>query len=345
MGIKGLPQFFKQYLSDLSVPITESDVLRSRIAIDTGVFMHRFTINMHYPEEYVARFLQFALMLQNLGADFVFVFDGKPCPAKGNTLRFRREKRARGLLVLQEKIQVLERSEVEVYTQILNTDSQALSTITELLDQLDQLRRRRLVLLSRTIPVNRSFFYRLQEVFGRKHIPFFEADCEAEKACAWLAQNGHVDLVVTEDYDALVCGAPHVLRYWHHHDRFCTPTVVSLQSVLTRLSLTYEQFVNVCVLAGSDFAQSPAYLGFRKALSFVSEKSSTTSIGDVFDSHYLRYYESPETAQVARESFLFAREVFTSTHFPFFRNLLSLLFCVTVSMLLGIFRRQATRRQ
>ena len=46
-----------------------------------------------------------------------------------------------------------------------------------------------------------------------------EADGEAEKACAWLADTGIVDLVVTEDYDALVCGAPRVLRYWHHHEQ------------------------------------------------------------------------------------------------------------------------------
>ena len=341
MGIKGLPQFLKQYFSDLFVPISEADILRSRIAIDTGVFMHRFTVNMHYPDEYIARFLQFAQMLRNLSADFIFIFDGKPCSAKGNALKSRRDKRARNLLFLQQKIKALETEEQQVFRvlvqQSTSTEKDGDSrTIAKLLANLQHLRSKRMLLLSRTIPINRGFFYRLQSIFARDNIPYLEADGEAEKACAWLADTGIVDLVVTEDYDALVCGAPRVLRYWHHHDRYCIPSVISLAPVLERLRLTYQQFVTVCVLAGSDFAQSPPYFGFRKALAFVTSNTSNTTVRDIFDANYRHYYGSSDVADDARKAFEQAHLIFANTKFPFLRNLLGIVVATGIAAILRV---------
>jgi 5'-3' exonuclease len=338
MGIKGLPQFLKQHHADLFVPVAEATILQSRIAIDTGVFMHRFTVNMHYPDEYISRFLQFALMLRNLRVNYVFIFDGKPCSAKGQTLRNRREKRARNLVMLQQKIRNFEEEERGVFDLLQTSILKSTSTEKDgdFLARLQYLRSKRLVLMSRTIPINRGFFYRLQEIFSRENIPYIEADGEAEKACAWLSSSGLVDLVVTEDYDALVCGSPRVLRYWHHHDHYCVPSIITLQSVLERLGLTYEKFVTVCVLAGSDFAQSPPYIGFRRALSFVTSDPSGT-VDDVFAAHYQQFYETPELANSARKAFDVAHGIFANARFPFVRNLMGLFFANLVSFLLRIF--------
>jgi 5'-3' exonuclease len=339
MGIKGLPQFLKQYHSDLFKPITENSVLRSRIAIDTGVFMHRFTVNMNCPDEYISRFLQFAQMLQSMEADFVFVFDGKPCLAKGQTLRCRREKRAKTLVALQQKIKDLETEEQKTFDRLVAMANSANDAASgALLGKLQHLRRKRLVLTSRTIPINRGFFYRLQEIFSRENIPYLESDGEAEKACAWLAGAGIVDLVVTEDYDALVCGAPNVLRYWHHHDHYSFPSVISLGSLLSRLNLNYSQFVTVCVLAGSDFAQSPPFVGFRRALSFVSKTniSGENGVAGVFEENYRGFYETTESADKAKRAFEVAQDIFSNDRFPFIRNLLGLFFALVVAALLNL---------
>jgi 5'-3' exonuclease len=282
---------------------------------------------------------QFAQMLQSMEADFVFVFDGKPCLAKGQTLRCRREKRAKTLVALQQKIKDLETEEQKTFDRLVAMANSANDAASgALLGKLQHLRRKRLVLTSRTIPINRGFFYRLQEIFSREKIPYLESDGEAEKACAWLAGAGIVDLVVTEDYDALVCGAPNVLRYWHHHDHYSFPSVISLGSLLTRLNLNYSQFVTVCVLAGSDFAQSPPFVGFRRALSFVSKTniSGENGVAGVFEENYRGFYETTESADKAKRAFEVAQDIFSNDRFPFIRNLLGLFFALVVAALLNL---------
>jgi flap endonuclease-1 len=73
---------------------------------------------------------------------------------------------------------------------------------------------------------------------------------------------GDVDWVATEDVDALVFGAPKVLR----GITTSSPTLVSLASVLEQLEMTYETFVDMCILSGSDFTPKPK--GFGPATSY-----------------------------------------------------------------------------
>ncbi|EER19888.1 flap endonuclease-1, putative [Perkinsus marinus ATCC 50983] len=92
---------------------------------------------------------------------------------------------------------------------------------------------------------------------------------DAEAVCAKLAArcNG---VVVSEDGDALAFGAPAILRnVWRYRilddDDEPSAELVERAAVEEALGVTSRQFVEVCVLAGCDFASHLPNLGFTVA--------------------------------------------------------------------------------
>lgn len=346
MGIKGFPQYINKNLNHLFETFGESRIKNSRVAIDIGGFMHKFTECMSYPTEYVDRFLAFTEELRSLGVQFIYVFDGVVALSKADTLNERRRKRELANRVLDEKIAHFVKME-EKFTKLLaESVMQKIGFPVRLVQTLDEIRRSRLQIILRKNPVNRRFFYHLESVFCQKHIPYLVADQEAEKACAWLAQKGHVDIVISEDYDTLLCGAPVMLRRWRSD--VGPPCTVSLQNLLESMSLTYPEFVTTCVLAGTDFAKPPTSYGFRRALQSVREtvrgddlstksydlsKQSPDILRKTFDRVYRSSYRTPGEGDQALASFEEARQLFSGEQFPFRRSLLILATVWLVSLL------------
>jgi len=343
MGIKGFPQFLGKHLVDQYIPIDECVIRKHRIAIDIGGFMHRFTENMHYPTEYVARFLEFARSLAAESIAFVFVFDGMVATCKSATLLERRAKRERSLARLDLKCREVLHQEQILLARLQNSLTMGSpESTTIVLEKLHRSRLFRMRLLRKSNPVCRRFFYHLETVFAESKIRYVVSDGEAEKACAWLAQNGHVDLVVSDDYDTLVCGAPHMLCHWRQKKCF-QPSVVTLVTVLSKLGLSYDEFVSVCVLAGSDFAKPPPQFAFKRALVSVRAavaNKAENALTSAFDGFYRGAYPTTEAADSALGCFEQAKQHFIRPEFPFAR---SFLIFALVSVVHAIVRWSITR--
>jgi 5'-3' exonuclease len=74
---------------------------------------------------------------------------------------------------------------------------------------------------------------------------------EGEATCAKLAQSGVVDYVFTPDLDALMYGAPNVIsRVGKGKDT--KYLLYNLESILKKLSITYEDFVKIGLCLGTD---------------------------------------------------------------------------------------------
>jgi len=272
MGIKGFPQYLNKHFHFLFEAFSESSLKNARVAIDIGGYMHMFTEKMSYPTEYVDRFLAFTDELRRLGVKFVYVFDGIVAISKADTLNERRRKREITNRNIDAKIENLLGEERRYSALFAESMRSGIGSLLRLLRTLHCIRTERLELLSSKNPVNRRFFYVLEAVFSKHNVPYLVADMEAEKACAWLAVNGHVDIVISEDYDTLLCGAPVMLRRWRSDSN--DPCTVSLAKLLGTMNLSYPDFVTTCVLAGTDFAKPPPSFGFRRAMWSVRETIS-----------------------------------------------------------------------
>ena len=85
---------------------------------------------------------------------------------------------------------------------------------------------------------------------------------EAEAQCAVLAKSSQCDLVLSQDSDCLVFGAPAVIMGKE-------PQIIELSKVLTELSLSFPQFVDLAILMGSDYAAGIKGLGQVRALQMI----------------------------------------------------------------------------
>jgi exonuclease-1 len=98
-------------------------------------------------------------------------------------------------------------------------------------------------------------------------IEYIVAPYEADAELAFLARIGYVDCVLTEDSDLLAYQTPTTL---FKLDDSMNVVCVNFSDVLAHLSITVEQFVAVCCLAGCDYLEEHiARMGIQTALKLI----------------------------------------------------------------------------
>lgn len=86
------------------------------------------------------------------------------------------------------------------------------------------------------------------------NLPFLEAPCEADAQCAALTKAGLVYAVASEGMDALVYGAPRILRHFSMApDRRLPIVEIDLAMALKQFQFTMDQFIDLCILCGCDY--------------------------------------------------------------------------------------------
>ncbi len=272
MGIKGLGTFLStKYKSVVSKPfiIKHTDVL----AIDLTLFIHRFyytDTNVPTVDSIVERILNFLKNLKCLKK--ILVVDGG---AFEDAKKHAHSRRTSAKESISKKTEQLE------YRLSLLKDE--LKHVREFVDDIIDYHEYVRILVDESLKVEleletsrvrgdglpkemmRAILETLESVPG---IIIVRADeGEAEKHCAMLCRKGEADYVVTEDLDSLCFGAPFLVRGITSSN----PTVICLAELLAELKLTMEEFVDFCILAGSDFTRNPK--GFGPATAFKAIKT------------------------------------------------------------------------
>lgn len=167
----------------------------------------------------------------------VFVFDGIPSELKEEEIKSRRqarEQREEQLEAAKERGDKGEIARLQSQTQRLTPA--ILNSSRELLSLLD--------------------------------VPVVDAPAEGEAQAAWMASEGLVDGVGSEDYDTLLFGAPHTYR-----DLTSRGSIehMSLQATLETHQISHEQLVDVGILCGTDFNDGVSGFGPKTALKAIRE--------------------------------------------------------------------------
>jgi flap endonuclease-1 len=106
-----------------------------------------------------------------------------------------------------------------------------------------------------------------QQLLTLMGVPWMVAPCEAEAQCAELVKKGVCFGAGTEDMDTLTFATPILLRRLTAPASQKQPIMeISLEKILTGLDLTYEQFVDLCILCGCDYSDSIKGVGPKTAL-------------------------------------------------------------------------------
>ena len=107
-----------------------------------------------------------------------------------------------------------------------------------------------------------------RELFDRLDVPYVEAPAEGEAQAAHMARYGDADYVGSEDYDALLLGAPRTLRQLTSKG---DPECMEFEATLAEHDLTWEELVDAAVLVGTDFNEGISGVGPKTAVKLVHE--------------------------------------------------------------------------
>ena len=112
-------------------------------------------------------------------------------------------------------------------------------------------------------------------------IPWMQAPSEGEAQAAFLARRGDVWAAGSKDYDALLFGAPRLVRFLAvasteflpslGRSRSVAPEIIDLEENLRALRLTREQLIDAAILVGTDFFEGVKGIGPKTAAKRVRE--------------------------------------------------------------------------
>lgn len=193
----------------------------------------------------------------------VFVFDGGVTDLKSEEIEERREQR--------------ERYEEQLETAREKGDTRVISRLE-----------------SRTQRLTDVIHETTRELLTHLDVPIVEAPAEGEAQAAHMARTGAVDYVGSEDYDALLLGAPLTLRQLTSSG---DPERMDFEATLEKHDLTWEQLVDVALLCGTDFNDGVDGIGPKTAVQKIHEHGDLWGVLDT-EGEYV------EHADVIQELFL-----------------------------------------
>ncbi|ELY43826.1 flap endonuclease-1 [Natronorubrum sulfidifaciens] len=174
----------------------------------------------------------------------VMVFDGGPSELKADEIESRREQRE----TYEDQLEVAREEGDEVAIAQLESRTQRLTP---------------------TIQETSRELLRLLDV------PIVEAPAEGEAQAAHMARRGDADYVGSEDYDALLFGAPLTLRQLTSKGN---PELMDLEATLEHHDLTLEQLIDAAILIGTDFNNGVHGIGPKTAISEITEHGDLWSV-------------------------------------------------------------------
>ncbi|RKP27570.1 PIN domain-like protein, partial [Syncephalis pseudoplumigaleata] len=220
------------------------------VAIDASLYLHRFVYagQLQYAYPHVVGFYGLCRHLRAWKMRPVFVFDGEQ-RAEAKERESERRRRLK------------DQTERELYAS--HGRAQRLERLVHL--------------LKRVAYVTGDYvadIKRLLELWGYLHIT--SNDYEAEAMCVSLTAAGISQATISEDTDAAAFGDYPLLRHFYVRDR----PVFEMNFGVARqaLGMTRRQFVDMCILCGTDFSSTLEGIGPVRALKLMQKHGSIEEI-------------------------------------------------------------------
>jgi flap endonuclease-1 len=226
-------------------------------------------------------------LLAEYRVELVFVFDGTPPALKAAEIERRRSTRER---YRQEHAEAVRAGDL----------ARAYSKATM------------------TSRLTRDMIAEARQLLQLMGIPAILAPSEAEAQAAHMARTGRVWAAASKDYDALLFGAPKLLRFLTISGkeflpsqgtfRPIVPELIELDRLLAGWRISREQLVDLAMLVGTDFNPGVKGIGPRKALALIQKYGRLEAIpecsGQVGDVAAIRrLYLEPDVTDAYDMSF------------------------------------------
>lgn len=289
MGVKGLSKFLKDKYPQHFKLVHISDFKYRKVAIDLSVYLCNYKASCNDPSNsydlsWLRALFNLVLTLRASQVHCVFIFEGKAPPEKDDE----RSKRHQFRDNIQTRIDAIQR-DIDLYQseQTITPELQAFHdkrniqtsflmdekiNVDGVNNELNKMRKQ----LFRITPDDCN---KARELFDVMEVPYIDAPAEAETTCADLCLRGEVDAVLTEDTDVLAYGVPLFLSKLDVKTGTCLQ--INLPELLDEMGLDQAQFLDFCIMCGTDYNKNIYRCGPNKAFSLIQECHSIEAVRDV----------------------------------------------------------------
>jgi flap endonuclease-1 len=254
MGIRGLTGWIRWAApASIKLPLWAS-FANKRVGIDILGFLYKAKANKTHPITYIAHLIA---KCREYNIIPIPVFDGKPPDEKRETIRQRNEARLKNDMKRQQ-----------LATDIENVD------MTK--EQRDTLAKEIGNLTANSVYVTTDERDEVKRLLYAAGVLFLNANGEADNVLAYLMRRGELDAVMSNDMDLLARGV-HTLLV---PERMGVPgdttgwIAYELNNILHNAGLTYLQFLEMCVLMGSDYTNKAKSLPFKQSYFTIKYKGN-----------------------------------------------------------------------
>ena len=302
MTIKSLSSFLKDKFPGHRRRVPAEFFARRRIAIDGHLLSYAYMSTaiaaeakklLHSQskvidqkslmERWLGRWLAQITILKEARWIPIVVLDGGEVPVEKTATR---AKRNEGKLNVREELKGLE---VEIAQEDLSMNMSA--------------RERRVKLMARDVHVTEQHFSRLRKLLETAGVSMIQARGEGEALCASLVKEGKCYAVLTQDSDCGTYLAPVVIisienpTYDPSGRRYQYCEVIYYRQVMSKLGLTPEQYIDFCIMCGTDYNDNVPNWGPAKCYKLIQEYGSLEKIP------VAKYDTGPLNYQRVREIF------------------------------------------
>ena len=229
MGIKNLLTFlsnFPNIFKENKIEIYKG----TTIAIDISLLLYQIIISTRNSGSdiinengesitHIVGLFNRTVMLLEKGITPIYVFDGKPSDLKKRILARRKLNRNNAMIKFN------------------NCD-----------DELDKIK-----YFKRSSCITITQYADCKELLTLMGISYIESEVEADIVLAQLCKNGTVYGVYSDDMDILALGSPRLIKNLFSYKM--NPIELNLDKILEELKLTYNEFLELCLLFGCDYCK------------------------------------------------------------------------------------------
>jgi 5'-3' exonuclease len=282
MGIKLLHKFLRKHAPEIYKDISLSDFSGKIISIDVSVYLYRYkSINK---DRWLTAFSNLVLTLRKHKINCVFIYDTK-APIEKNVKKEERktrkrnaEKRANDIKAALKKYE--ETGEVDhILISITEKRTNGIKKLLKMeetdIDR-EAIQDELIYLDNQVVNVSRHEIEMSKELLKSLNVPFFDSENEAETLCAHLCCKNKVDAVLSDDTDVLVYGTETFLTKLNLQNETCT--VIHHTDVMKTLNLTSAQFIDFCIMCGTDYNKNMHRVGSEKSYKLIQKHLTLEAI-------------------------------------------------------------------
>jgi len=285
MGIKRLNTFLTNELKLIKIYDTIDEYLNINgkevmyVAVDAYLQLHKFLVS---DKNYLIACLYHTIKLLRNNIIPIYIFDGIPSSEKNNTIKNRIDRRYK----LIDKIDELESRLNEI-----EDDNEKLEIYSEIKNKKKQI-----------IKINKSHILQMKNLLDILNIQYFNANGEADVLCAELVKSKKVDACLSDDMDLLLFGCNKLIKIIktkiYEYD---------INHILNNINLTFEQFIDMCLLFGCDYVKSNIKISPKEIYELINKYKNIENIISNIDNDKIldNYHNYIKARHIFKESYIF----------------------------------------